>query len=59
MHTNSVHATVRYFHPDRRFDKCLPSMMLRRQNLIAFTNLHPKENIILDTDEGDDLNGME
>jgi hypothetical protein len=42
---NLVHATVSHFHPDRRFDKCLPSMMLRRQNLIVF--LDPLKGIMV------------
>jgi hypothetical protein len=50
-----VHATVRHFHPDIRFDKCLPSMMLRRWNLVALMDQLSNENIIMDTDKGDDL----
>jgi hypothetical protein len=52
---NLVHAAVRHFHQDRRFDKCLPSMMLRRQHLVALTDLHLNDNIIMETDEDDDL----
>jgi 23S rRNA A2030 N6-methylase RlmJ len=52
---NLVHATVRHFHPDRRFDKYFPSMILRRQHLVALMDLHPNDNIIMETDEDDDL----
>jgi hypothetical protein len=52
---NLVHANVRHFHPDRRFDECLPSMMLRRQNLVALMDQHLDENTIMDTDKVDDL----
>jgi hypothetical protein len=52
---NLVHATVRHFHPDRRFDECPPSMMLRRRQLVDLTDLHPTDNIVMETDEDDDL----
>jgi hypothetical protein len=52
---NLVHAAVRHFHPDRRFNKCLTSMMLRRESLVASMDQHPNENIIMEMDKGDDL----
>jgi hypothetical protein len=33
-----IQNTIRYFHPDRRYDECLPSMMTRRRQLVALTD---------------------
>ena len=47
--------TVCYFHPERRYNKCLPSMMAQRRELVALTDEFPTQNIIMDTDEDDSL----
>ena len=50
-----IQDTIRYFHPDRRYDECLPSMMQRRRELVALTDQYPTQNIIMDNDEDDNL----
>jgi hypothetical protein len=50
-----VRATVRHFHPDRRYEECVPSMMEQRRNLVDLTDRYPNRNIIMETNEGDDL----
>jgi hypothetical protein len=47
--------TIRYFHPDRRYDECLPSMMAQRRELVTLTDRYPTQNIIMNTDEEDIL----
>jgi hypothetical protein len=32
-----VQDAIGYFHPDRRYDKCLPSMMEQQRTLIQYT----------------------
>jgi hypothetical protein len=50
-----IQDTVRYFHPDRRYDECLPSMMQRRREFVALTDQYPARHIIMDTDEDDNF----
>jgi hypothetical protein len=52
---NLIQNTIRYFHPDRRYDECLPSMMAQRRELVTLTDQYPLQNIIMNTDEEDIL----
>jgi hypothetical protein len=50
-----IQNTIRYFHPDRRYDECLPSMIAQRRELVSLTDQYPTQNIIMNTDEEDIL----
>jgi hypothetical protein len=51
----SIQNTIRCFHPDIWYDKCLPSMMAQRRELVTLTDQHPTQNIIMNMDEDDIL----
>jgi hypothetical protein len=46
---------MRYYHPDRRYNECLPSMMAQRRDLVTLTDQYPTQNIIIRMDEDDNL----
>ncbi len=50
-----IQNTIRYFHPDRRYNECLPSMIAQRRELMSLTDQYPTQNIIMNTDEEDIL----
>jgi hypothetical protein len=50
-----INNTIRYFHPDRRYDECLPSMMAQRRELVTLIDRYPTQNIIMNTEEEDIL----